>query len=168
MSASTFDRTALNRMYRYCYSLTNNEDAAYDLLQDGLERYLRVRPDAPMAPFSYLRRIVRNRFIDGLRDRGAQILDNAAEIDPDCVAIGFGSLEGTVIAQQDLERIWDVLDPFERELLHLWALEGYTGKEVAEQLGLPLGTVLARIHRLRQRLPRRLGETDERVEGGGS
>ena len=167
MSAGIFDRAALNRMYRYCYSLTNDKDAAYDLLQDGLERYLQARPQPAREPAAYLRRIIRNRFVDGLRNRGARLLDDAVDTDPDCVAIGFSSLESVVIAQQDLERIWDRLDAFDRELLHLWALEGYTAKEVAAQLELPLGTVLARIHRLRQRLIRQRADDADAAEAAG-
>ena len=154
MNAATFDRTALNRMYRYCFTLTNDQDAAYDLLQDGLERYMRASGSAVDDPPSFLRRIIRNRFIDGLRDRGARILDDCDATDPDCLAIGFSSLESLAIAEQDLEHIWSRLDPLERELLNLWALEGYTAREVADQLLAPLGTVLARIHRLRRKIVR--------------
>lgn len=124
MSAATFDRAALNRMYRYCFALTNDEDAAYDLLQDALERYLRASREDLEAPAAFLRRIIRNRFVDGLRDRGARLLDDPEDTDPDCLAIGFPSLDNLLIAEQDLERIWALLDPFERELLHLWARGG--------------------------------------------
>ena len=165
MSRKDFDRAALNRMYRYCYSLTNDKDAAYDLLQDGLERFVRASADLPGDSFAFLRRIIRNRYIDGLRDKGARLLEEAAQTDPDCVAIGFASLESTVIAQDELEHVWEAREPFERELLHLWALEGYSAREVAEQLDLPLGTVLARIHRLRRKLTRR--DDDDRAGAGG-
>ena len=162
MSAPTFDRAALNRMYRYCFSLTNNEDAAYDLLQDGLERYLRASREGVADTTAFLRRIIRNRFIDGLRDRDAALRDDREPVDPDCLAIGFSSLDDVLVAEQDLERIWGLLDPFERELLHLWALEGHTAREVADQLGAPLGTVLARIHRMRRKISRHL---DRQADG---
>lgn len=154
MSTFPFDEATLNRMYRYCFSLTNDQDAAFDLLQDGLERYLRASSEMPRHPFTFLRRIIRNRFIDGLRARDARQLETAAETDTDCVAIGFASLEGLVIAHQELQRIWDRLGPFDRELLCLWAADGCTAREAADQLGVPIGTVAARIHRLRQRLTR--------------
>ena len=32
------ERETLDRLYRYCYSLTGNEDDDYSLLQDGVER----------------------------------------------------------------------------------------------------------------------------------
>ena len=48
-------------MYRYCLALTKHEAAAYDLLQDGLERYLRSAPTDAREPIALLRRILRNR-----------------------------------------------------------------------------------------------------------
>lgn len=168
-STFIFDRAALNRAYRYCFSLTGDEDAAYDLLQDGLERYLRAPRTDIETPSAFLRGIIRNRFLDGLRDPGARLLGEVTDMDPDCLAIGFPSLENLVMAEQDLERVWALLDPFERELLHLWALEGFTAKEVASQLDLPLGTVLSRIHRLRRRLaPEDNGGADVFPARGGA
>lgn len=152
MTAGPFDRAMLNRLYRYCLALTKHEAAAYDLLQDGLERYLRSAPTDAREPVALLRRILRNRFIDGLRNRGEQLHAETTALDPDCLAIGFGSLEDVAIATQTLEHIWDRLGHFERELLLLWAVEGHSAREVAELQGVPHGTVLARIHRLRQRL----------------
>ena len=152
MADGPFDREMLNRMYRYCLALTKHEAAAYDLLQDGLERYLRAAPAHARDPMALLRRILRNRFIDGLRNRGEQLHAETTSLDPECLAIGFGSLEDVAIATQTLERIWDGLGAFERELLLLWAVEGHTAREVAQLQGVPHGTVLARIHRLRRRL----------------
>ena len=162
MSRHLFDRAELNRMYRYCFALTNDEDAAFDLLQDGLERYLRSASDAPAHPMAFLRRILRNRFIDGLRARGARPDGEAETLDDEGPSDGLDSLDGLMIANQELERIWSRLDPFERELLTLWAVEGLTMQEAAEALGLPLGTVAARVHRMRRRLSR-LRDADEQA-----
>lgn len=152
MSGGCFDRAFLDRMYRYCCSLTNDEDAAYDLLQDGLERFLCADRSHVDSPSGFLSRIIRNRFIDMLRAAGKRPFDDPADLDPDCVAIGFASIEQMAITDQSLERIWSALDASQRELLHLWAVEGMTAREVAEHIGAPQGTVLSRIHRLRQRL----------------
>lgn len=151
MSAIPFDRDALNRAYRYCCSLCNDPTAAADLLQDGLERYLRseVHPDNPDA---MLRRILHNRFIDTLRTRRQEDPIDSGNLDAQLLVMGLNSLEDQVIAQDELDRLWHSLQPAERELLHLWAVDGYTAHEIAELQGCPRGTVLARIFRLRQRL----------------
>ena len=46
----------------------------------------------------------------------------------------------------------DALPPDEREVVRLQHLEGLTHTEIAEQLGIPPGTVKSRSHRAHQRL----------------
>jgi RNA polymerase sigma-70 factor (ECF subfamily) len=43
----------------------------------------------------------------------------------------------------------------------MFALDGFSYAEIAEQLRIPVGTVMSRIHRARQRLKDRLAETEE-------
>ena len=62
------------------------------------------------------------------------------------------SLEDIVIAQADLEIVWELLDPFERELLYYWAVEEMTAQEIAGQIDVPRGTVLSRIYRVRKKI----------------
>ena len=45
-----------------------------------------------------------------------------------------------------------MLEPLERELLFFWAVEGCTAQEIADRTDSPRGTVLSRIHRLRQKI----------------
>ena len=45
----------------------------------------------------------------------------------------------------------------QREVVTLWAMEGMKYREIAEVLGLPLGTVMSRLHRARERLQLQLG-----------
>jgi len=151
MAGVPFDRAALDRAYRYCLALTGHEAAAYDLLQDGLERYLRNVENADN-PRAMLYRIIHNRFIDTRRTSRDDLHDDFNALDDQCLSLGFHGLDDMVIAQQELAIIWQGLTPAERELLHLWAVEGYTAQEVAAQLGEPRGTILSRIHRLRRRL----------------
>lgn len=171
MSAVVFDRDALNRVYRYALALCNDEALAADLLQDGLERYLRAaaqldQPHGDMAegdkaegnrasaahPEALLRRIVRNRCIDLWRARRDEEPFDAEAPHIAALALDVTSLEDCLIAEDELARLWATLAPAERELLHLWAVEGHTAQEIAALQACPRGTVLARIHRLRQRL----------------
>ena len=61
------DQSTLQRLFRYGFSLTHDEDAAYDLLQDALEISLRKAPVNAAAAMSYVQSIMRNRFIDQYR-----------------------------------------------------------------------------------------------------
>lgn len=146
-----FDSDSLNRLYRYAYSLTGNKAEAEDLLQDGLERYLRAGQGSVDNPLAYVRRILRNGFIDGLRRRDL----HPESLHPDesgAQDIDMRTLEVILIDQDLLEQIWQRLAPFEREILYFWAVEGMTVQEVANELGTPRGTILSRIHRLRVRM----------------
>lgn len=149
-----FSETELNHLYRYCLTLCNQEAAAYDLLQDGLESYLKKSPELIVnKPLHYLRRVIRNRFIDTLRHEQRNPIIMVENTDAHQVTeIGFQSLEQMQITQQTLENIWKKLQPLERELLHFWAIEGWTAQEIADELSIPRGTILARIHRLRKRI----------------
>ncbi len=163
MEPPLFDQAALNSAYRYCHALTGDQTAAYDLLQDGLERYLRSRIKADN-PQAMLRRILRNRFIDTLRMGHDDLHDELDAHDNQLVSLGFSSVEDLIVVQDGLERIWRQLEPGERELLHLWAVEGYTAQEIADQIGLARGSVLSRIHRLRVKLKAQQAQNDKQGE----
>jgi RNA polymerase sigma factor (sigma-70 family) len=68
------------------------------------------------------------------------------------IATDLQPLEDLVMARDTLRHAWAVLSPAEREVLHLWAVEGYTVDEISQHTGTPRGTLLARLHRLRRRL----------------
>lgn len=162
------DRDMLQRLYRYGYSLTRDEHRAYDLLQDAVEAALRKSPQDPQAMLRYIRTIMRNRFIDEYRREQRHPTLSFDEQDDCPVDIDPRVLEEVVIAQHDLDVVIAVLEPMERELLFLWAVEGYTAQELADQTGAPRGTVLARLHRLRSKILRHIGSDVRAVgEGGG-
>ena len=54
------------------------------------------------------------------------------------------------------------LDERYRVALLLVFVEGLTCREAADELGVPLGTVLSRIHRARKAMREALGDDDER------
>ncbi len=154
-----FSRSDLDRHYRYCCSLTGNDADAFDLLQSGLETCLRKPPSNTLARHAYLRRILHNRFIDQQRARQRAPLADADEAFP--VDVAGATLEDLVVEGLDFERVWTELQPAEREILYYWAVEGYTAAEIAEELEMPRGTVLSRVHRLRLRLRGMFGDAGE-------
>ncbi len=168
-----FNQQDLNRLYAYAMTLCHRQQDAYDLLQQSLELYLckKIIADNPSA---YLRRIIRNQFIDLCRQRKRQPTHQPLDatqlesghghmdadidgytdrhIDSNTLAMGTQCLEQLCIQQQQLEQIWQLLNSSEHELLYLWALLEMNAREIAEELQLPRGTVLARIHRLRKKI----------------
>ena len=148
-----FDRPTLNKLYRYAYSLSGTEDEAYNLLQTGLKKYLESATRPPSeASVPYLRQTIRNLFIDQLRRQQRFPEVDVEDVEDQLSADGVASLENQVIAAVDLEVVWSKLGPLEREVLHLWAVEGLSAKEIAIQTGTPRNTILSRISRARHKL----------------
>jgi len=148
-----FSHEMLNKLYRYGYSLTNSESDAYDLLQDALARLLARKEALPeQDKIPYIRRMMRNQFIDKLRREQRfplEVLDNS---ESELIDDAFIEMDRIIIAQQTLTTLWGLLLPMEREIVHLWAIEGFTAREIAQQLAIPQGTILSRIHRLRKKI----------------
>ena len=147
-----FDRDTLNRLYRYAFTLRGDQASAYDLLQDTLERCLKHPPDKLQSPEAFARRVMRNRFIDQTRQQRYQEQTHAEADAAELLAIDTHCLEDLVIKQDQLEHIWSELDDKEREILYYWAVEDMTAAQIASLTDSRRGTILSRIHRLRQRL----------------
>ena len=148
-----FNEAELNRLYRYAFSLTNAEASAYDLLQSALEKYLRLSVTKLSGDdqLRYLRTMIRNRFIDQYRKEQRHPHQEFESVEA-LISIDMPSPEDVLIESEQIVDILASLSASERELLHLWALEEYTAKEIAEQLDCPRGTVLSRVHRLRRKI----------------
>ncbi len=156
-----FNKTQLNQLYQYSYSLTNNPDNAYDLLQTGLEKYLKQANTNIEYKIAYVRQIIRNQFIDDQR-RIQRIIFDSLETDKlhTTLAIDTSSLEQIVISEQQVAIIWKILTVSEREILYLWAVEGYSAKQISEEINIPRGTILSKIHRLKHKVNKEF-ETDK-------
>ncbi len=151
-------------------------DDAEDLIQDALLRAHRafgqLRDETSAA--SWLRSILVNAFRDRLRkarrmppEVPIEHLDDfslykqiAAE-DPfpysDSLHLDFMGLFGP----SDVRRVLLGMSPIYRAPLVLRYVEGYATKEIAKLLELPLGTVLARLHRGRKHFERSLWDYAE-------
>ena len=148
-----FDKDQLNQLYRYALSLEHKPDLAYDLLQGALEKFLRAPATQVDHPLAYIKRIMRNLAIDQLRQtKNSAAIDLMQSEQIDVISIQPSALEGQCIFEEELEVLLEQLSPQERELLYLWAIEGYTIDEISQWQEVPRGTLLSRIHRLRTRL----------------
>ena len=146
-----FDDGELNRLYRYCRALCDSEADAYDLLQGGVERCLRRPPRDGSRRLSYAMRVMGNLRRDELRRRRVVTFEPLDD-EPTSLDTQLAGLEEMVITEDALDAVWGRLSEVEREILFLWAVEGYSLTEVAEHLGRPRGTVLSMVHRLRKRV----------------
>ena len=159
----TLDEPSLQSLYRYAYALTANEGDARDLLHSTIEHCL-GKADGQSFSIAYVRRAIRNRFIDGYRHRQSHPHDAYDETDPVIdLRLDTSSLEDIAIAAHDLGRIWQKLEAIDREILYFWAVEGFSMQEIADMLEMARGTLLSRIHRLRVRIRKESNDVDRGI-----
>jgi len=138
------------RLRRYARALTGNRDAADDLVQDTLERALRrvflFRPGKD--PRAWLFSIMHNVFVNGVRSPAAT---RAAAGDDAPEPIARDTAHDGLLAR-DIERALALLPPEQREVVLLVGLEELSYEATAQVIGAPLGTVMSRLSRGRERL----------------
>jgi len=134
---------------RYARALVGDRDGADDLVQDTLERAVRKfhlwRPGDLRA---WLFSIMHNVFVNQLK---ARRVASDVEID-DSFAAPASSVNGLDL--RDLQRALGSLAPEQREVVLLVALEDMSYADVSRALGIPMGTVMSRLSRGRERLRR--------------
>ncbi len=143
------------RAYGIALSLTGNHDDAMDAVQKAFIRIHRslgkFRIDEPFFPWLY--RIVRNAAHNQRRDEKR----HKGEVPLEWVKKSDGRLDplAETVADDLRERIWNGLQelPEEmREVFHLYHFEGLKYREIADLKGIPLGTVMSRLHAARLKL----------------
>ena len=137
---------------RYAYALVRQHDAADDLVQDCLERavgrwHLRHRDGNLKA---WLLTILRNQFIDTYRQKRRRGLHFAWEDVPEPASADTGPDSSTAI--RDIFAGLDTLPEDQKSVVLLVAVEDLSYEEAARVLGLPVGTVMSRLSRGREKL----------------
>ncbi len=139
---------------RYARALVGDRDAADDLVQDTLERAVRKfhlwRPGNLRA---WLFSIMHNVFVNQLKSRR---LSPTEELDENHAGLAGAADAGAAAQVRDIERGLAGLSPEHREVLLMVGLEDMSYEEVSRALGVPMGTVMSRLSRARERLRRHL------------
>jgi RNA polymerase sigma-70 factor (ECF subfamily) len=146
----------LDAAFNYARWLTKSDADAEDVVQDAAVRALRyfssLRNDDARA---WLLTIVRNtwyaRFSKAGSAKQPRVLDDMRDEHPDEQL----DPEALVIQQQAVERVHRALEELPvdfREVVVLRELEGLSYKEIAAVIGAPIGTVMSRLARGRERL----------------
>jgi RNA polymerase sigma-70 factor (ECF subfamily) len=144
--------TCIPSLRRYARSLTRSVEAADDLVQDCLERALTRRHlwrgGTTLRPWLF--RIMHNIHANQARSRRARPEQRGVvETDP---VPAVGEAQTAHMALADTQRALDLLPEEQRSVLLLIALEGLHYQEVADVLAIPVGTVMSRLSRGRERL----------------
>ena len=137
-------------LYTVAYRLTGNDADAQDLVQEVLLRVRRgLATYRPGSLEAWLSRITTNAFLDETRRRKRRPSEPLPE-DPDRVLAG-GEDAATALAaatlSDDVQGALRALPDEYRAAVVLCDVVGLPYSEIADQLGVPVGTVRSRIHR---------------------
>ena len=142
-------------MYQWAYRLTRNYDDAQDLLQSTLLCALKsvgmYTEENNISGWLYT--IMRNIFFNTTRHSGRCCCMEKEDIER-MMQLGENALnDNAEIAfdMSDIQRAIDTLDRPYKIPMSLY-LSGYKYQEIAEKMGIPLGTVKSRIHASRVQL----------------
>jgi len=145
----------LDAAFNYARWLTRSEQEAEDVVQDACVRALRfvssLRSDDARG---WLLTIVRNTWYARLSSR-AKAPDVTYDEGVDPRADERLDPEALAVQQQTVRRVRDGIEQLPadfREVLVLRELEGLAYKEIAAIVGIPIGTVMSRLARARERL----------------
>jgi RNA polymerase sigma-70 factor (ECF subfamily) len=172
----------MRKLYPAALRMTHNPSDAEDLIQETFAKaYAAFHQFTPGTNLSaWLYRILANTFINTRRKRGREPAQSL-----------FGELGGlhapdslmgqtarsaeeeamNRLADSDILRALRDLPEGFSAAIYLADIEGYPYKEIAEIMGIPIGTVMSRLHRGRQQLRARLmaharGRADEARSSG--
>ena len=173
MASDEFEAEALRHLdalYRTALRMTRSEADAEDLVQETYIRAFRFRDQFTLGTNmkAWLFRILTNTFINTYRRKTAQpevtdldgidefslyrrmADDRAASTSPDPEA----ELLNSVVDTEVTDALEELPEKFRTTVL--LDVEGFSYKEIAEMLSIPIGTVMSRLHRGRKFLQKRL------------
>lgn len=146
----------LDAAFNYARWLTKNDADAEDVVQDAYVRALRffssLRGDDARA---WLLTIVRNTWYGRFPRRAGGTVRTVADEEIDERADASLDPEARLIQQQTVDEVRGALETLPadfREVLVLRELEELSYKEIAAVVGIPIGTVMSRLARARERL----------------
>lgn len=160
-------------LYPVALHMTGNPNDAEDLVQETLTRaYTGLRGFTPGSNArAWLHRIMANAFLNGCRKRRREplhVLSPELETAQPTTAMGpmapglrarAPSAEDEVLRQfahSEVREALDALPECFKATIYLADVEGYSYYDVAEIIGVPVGTVTSRLHRARNRLREQL------------
>ena len=173
----------LDGLFGASFRLTRNRTRAEDLLQETFLRAWRsfhtFRPGTNVRAWLY--RILMNAYIDGYRksEREPEVVDQEdvdefylySKVHESEDYRRAGNPEEVLLnnlMDADVKGALQSLPETFRNVVILADIEGFSYKEIAEILGIPIGTVMSRLHRGRRQLQVKLWEYARRAHYVGA
>lgn len=153
-SFAEFFESGRKKAYCFALHLVGDREQAMDITQEAYlrlhERWAERDPEREPAPWLYS--VIRNLAIDHLRRRARR---PQAEIDQALLRCPAADPEQAAGRNEMAGRLWAAigsLPPEQREILLLRDWHGLDYGQIAEVLGLSLGTVSSRLHHAREKV----------------
>lgn len=151
-------------LYRYAYRLTGSVQDAEDLCQQVFlvahEKLGQLRSDERARHWLFA--VLRNRFLKSCQKR-RPLLANNIEFDIDNIPADVP--DDAWIDRDRLQATIAELAPNYRVVLLMFYFEDRSYREIAEELDLPIGTVMSRLARAKSYLRSRLFESESLAIG---
>lgn len=148
--------TYSRKMMGVCLRYVNDRETARDLLQDGF-----VRVFTNLASYSgtgsfegWMRKIFVNNALEYLRR--SDVLRDAADLDHTAELAGADSSVISQMSADELMRVVNELPTGFRTVFNLFAIEGYSHKEIGELLQITESTSRSQYTRAKQLLQRKI------------
>jgi RNA polymerase sigma-70 factor (ECF subfamily) len=139
------------RLRRYARALTRDRNRADDLVQDTVERALAKfhlwRPGSDLRAWMFT--IMHNVYVNQVRADSASLL---SALEDESAQPAIRATQSDHLEVLDLQSALSKIPPDQLEVLLLIGLEQMTYEETAQVLEIPIGTVMSRLSRARDRL----------------
>ena len=143
--------TILNKygdaLYGAIYQIVRSEDIAKDLMQDAcikIWKNIKSYDENKGRLFTWLLRICRNTAIDKARTGKFKAIAQSKTLE-EAVYNNVTHSEQMNIPDSGLMQVIQKLDEKYQQVINLIYLQGFTQREVADELDIPLGTVKSRV-----------------------
>ena len=134
-------------LYGAIYQIVRSEDIAKDLMQDDcikIWKNIKSYDEQKGRLFTWLLRVCRNTAIDKARTSKFKAIAQSRTIES-TVSNNVSYSEQMNIPDSGLQQVITRLDEKYQQVINLIYLQGFTQKETAAELDIPLGTVKSRI-----------------------
>jgi RNA polymerase sigma-70 factor (ECF subfamily) len=143
-------------LYNFAHWLTQNREEAEDLVQEtylkGLKGFSSFQPGTNFRAWMF--RILRNTFLTSRTGlKAATMLPLEDEEQETTMAVTTQTPESLLMSQVDQQLVQGALEQLPvhfREAIILCDVEEMTYQEIADLLGIPIGTVMSRLSRARR------------------
>mgnify|MGYP001767639381 CR=1 FL=1 len=145
------------KLYAVCQQYSGNDEEARDILQEGFikifENLIHYKFEGSFE--GWVRRIMVNTALEKYRSKHnlyrVDDIDNLPEMDADPDNDDYSGLEAV-----DLLKIIRELPPKYRMVFNLFAIEGYSHKEISQMINISEGTSKSNLSRARSILQKRV------------